>query len=158
MNAAGEELAKLHFINSLFADVTGNDLYLATQVKSAIETTLPDLPPHLRSETFAKAAVDLLQKQFRRRPMHGFAHWNCSGMGGRFDPLWARQELIAVFKKLAPYPRATVLVTGLRAAVCPPGRRWTRALRRDYLEAVTLIQEIARTRSTRRAEVTVLFF
>lgn len=158
MKTAGEDLAKLHLINSLFADVTGNDLYLAQQVKAAIETSLEDLPPHLQSDHFMKAAVQLLQKHFRRRPTHGFSHWTCGRNGLGFDPLWARQELIGIFKKLAPYPQATVLVTDLRASICPPGKRWTRRLRGEYAEAVAFIQELARTWSTRRAKVTLLFF
>src|SRR5690606_33821083 len=120
----------------LFADLTGNDLYLAQQVKSAIESTLEDLPPHLQSDCFTKAAIQLLQKHSRRRATHGFSHWNCSENGNGFNPLWARQELIAIFKKLAPYPQATVLVTDLRASICPPGKRWTNRLRQDYAEAV----------------------
>lgn len=158
MRTAGEDLAKLHFINSLFADLTGNDLYLAQQVKAAIESSIEDLPPHLQSESFTKAAVQLLQKHFRRRATHGFSHWNCSENGNGFNPLWARQELIAIFKKLAPYPQATVLITDLRSSICPPGKRWTHRVRQEYAEAVAFIQELARTWSTRRAKVTLLFF
>lgn len=155
---AGEEAAKLHFINSLFAELTGNDLYLAKQVKAAIDTSLADMPPQLRSEQFTRAAVQLLEKHFRRRPKHGFSHWDCSASGHGFTPLWACQELIAIFKKLAPYPQATVLVTNLRTCICPPGKRWTHRLDRDYAEAVSYIQDLARTWSTRRANITLLFF
>ncbi len=158
MRTAGEELAKLHFINSLFAELTGNDLYLAQQIKAAIENSIGDLPPHLQSDRFTKAAVLLVQKHFRRRPTHGFSHWNCSENANGFNPLWARQELIAMFKKLAPYPQATVLVTDLRSSICPPGKRWTGRLGHEYAEAVGFIQELARTWSTRRAQVTLLFF
>lgn len=158
MNHPGEEAAKLHFINSLFADLTGNDLYLAKQVKAAIDCSLAEAPPQLQSDQFTQAAIQLLQKHFRRRPRHGFSHWDCSTNGHGFNPLWARQELIAIFKKLAPYPQATVLVTNLRSCICPPGKRRTRRLDRDYTEAVAYIRELARTWSTRRANVTLLFF
>lgn len=158
MKTAGEEAAKLHFINSLFADLTGNDLYLARQVKAAIDCSLGDLSPQLQSEQFTQAAIQLLEKHFRRRPRHGFSHWDCSANGHGFNPLWARQELIAIFKKLSPYPQATVLVTNLRSCICPPGKRWTKRLNHDYAEAVAFIQELARTWSTRRANITLLFF
>lgn len=159
MRTNGQELAKLYFINSLFADVTGNDLYLAQQVKAAIESSIEETLPHLRSEKFTQAAIHLLQNHFRRRPAQGFHHWECSANSpGGFSPLWARQELIAIFKKLAPYPQATVLVTGLRACICPSGKRWTPRLRADYAEAVAFIQELAGAWSTRRAKVTLLFF
>lgn len=158
MTNAGEEAAKLHFINSLFADLTGHDLYLAKQVKAAIDSTLGDPPPHLRSELFSQAAIQLLEKHFRRRPQHRFSHWDCSIHGYGFSPLWARQELIGIFKKMAPYPQGTLLVTNLRSCICPPGKRWTRPLRREYAEAIALIQELARNWSTRRANLTLLFF
>jgi hypothetical protein len=35
-----DHLRRLHFINALFADVTGHDLYLAQQIQSAIATSL----------------------------------------------------------------------------------------------------------------------
>lgn len=152
------ELTKLHFINSLFADLTGSDLYLAQQLKAAIESSLETLPPHLRKESFDQAARDLLERNSMNRPAHGFSHWNCSESGNGFTPLWARQELIAIFKKLAPYPRATVVITDLRSSICPPGKRWTARVRHDYAEAVAFIQEIARAWSTGRANVTLLFF
>jgi hypothetical protein len=38
-----DELRRLHFINALFAHVTGQDLYLAHQIKSAIAFSLAEL-------------------------------------------------------------------------------------------------------------------
>ena len=38
-----DELRRLHFINALFAHVTGQDLYLAHQIKSAIAFNLAEL-------------------------------------------------------------------------------------------------------------------
>lgn len=158
MKPSDGNLTKLHFLNSLFADLTGDDLYLAQQVKEAIEKSLEDLPPSAQNEAFTKAAMELLAKYCRNDLRHCFSHWSCFANGRRFDPLWARLELIDIFKKLAPCPRSTVLITDLRPAICPPGRRWTRALHREYQEAIALIQEIARTWSTSRAEITLLFF
>lgn len=159
MNVAHQELTKLHFVNSLFADLIGHDLYLAQQVKAAIESALEDeADPQQQEESFNQAAVLLLQNHFRRHPTHGFAHWSCGVEGGRFDPLWARQELIALFKKLAPYSSATVVITNLRAGICPPGKRWTRSLHQEYRETVAFIQELACNWSTRHAKVTLLFF
>ena len=37
-----EHLRRLHFINALFAGLTGHDLYLAQQIQSAITATLTD--------------------------------------------------------------------------------------------------------------------
>lgn len=159
MTVAHQELAKLHFINSLFADSIGPDPYFAQQVKSAIESALEqETEPGLFDENFTRAAVQLLENHYRQKPRHGFAHWTVRGDATGFDPLWARHELIALFKKLAPYPASTVLVTNLRAVIQPPGKRASQALRAEYAEAIRYIQELARTWSTSRAEVTLLFF
>jgi hypothetical protein len=37
-----DSLRRLHFINALFADLTGHDLYLAQQIQSAITTSLAE--------------------------------------------------------------------------------------------------------------------
>src|SRR5690625_990352 len=157
MKSAGEELAKLHCINSLFADLTGDDLYLAQQVKEAIEKSLEDFPSENQSNDFA-SAMQLLANHCQTKSRHCFAHWNCSGNENGFDPLWARLELISLFKKLAPCPRSTVVITDLRKTLCPPGRRWTKTIQREYLEAIALIEEIARNWSTPNAVITLLFF
>jgi GT2 family glycosyltransferase len=48
-----------------------------------------------------QGAIRLLQEHFRRRPAQGFSHWDCRATSHGFNPLWARQELIGIFKKLA---------------------------------------------------------
>ena len=43
MTRSREDLRRLHFINALFAHVTGHDLYLAEQIKEAITFSLTEL-------------------------------------------------------------------------------------------------------------------
>lgn len=153
-----EELVRLHFINALFSGVTGHDLYLARQIKQGIEAALreqdPTVPPH---DLFYQAAAQLLERHFRQKPAHGFAHWHAGARGTGFHPLWARQELIGIFKKLSPCPRATVLITNLRGAICPPGRRWSPRLRAEYAETIDFIRSLAANWSRRRANLVLLF-
>jgi len=157
MKLAPEELAKLHFVSSLFAELLGQDLYLAQQVKEAIELALEETDEAREpGQNFHRAAVLLLQSHFRRHPRHGFAHWDATGQ--RWDPLWARQEIVAVIKRLAVYPSATVIITGLRPSICPPGKRWNRAMQHEYAEAVRLIQQLACGWSTPSGNLTLLFF
>jgi hypothetical protein len=154
---AQAELAKLHLIRSLFADITGTDPYLLQQVKGAIEAALVD-EEQATSREFTEAALRLLREHFQPNPSHGFAHWQPPDGDGRFDPLWARQELISVFKKLARFPSSTVVITGLRVSVCPPGQRWTARRQAEYEEAVAFIQSLAASWSTSSADMTLLFF
>ena len=154
----GGEAVKLHFINALFSELTGHDLFLARQIKQGIEAALREQEPALpNGDSFYHAAAQLLEKHFRNKPAHGFAHWHAEGAGGGFDPLWARQELIPLFKKLAPHPRATILITTLREACRPAGRRWSPRRRSEYAEGVEFIRSLATEWSRRRANWVVLF-
>ena len=42
MKRSADDLRRLHFINALFAHATGQDLYLAEQIKAAIAFSLTE--------------------------------------------------------------------------------------------------------------------
>jgi hypothetical protein len=60
-------------------------------------------------------------------------------------------------KSLATYPESTLLVTNLRAAHCPPDKRWTERRRREYDDSLSLIRSLAAARSRRSANLNLLF-
>ena len=77
-----DELRRLHYINALFAHVTGQDLFLANQIKAAIAFTLSELEaqtvadPSLAttySEAFNAAAARLLEKLHSQLPGTAFS-------------------------------------------------------------------------------------
>jgi hypothetical protein len=124
-----DELRRLHFINALFAHVTGRDLFLAHQIKAAIAFTLDELeaqaagaPCRTRLRgAFNAAAAKLLDRLYSRLPRHGFFHWDASRTLHSGTPLFARAEVMAGLKQLAPFRESTLLITNLRPAVLPPG-------------------------------------
>lgn len=148
----------LHLINALFHEVTGKDLYLAAQIKAAIDHSIDvALPPHLKSERFFQAVEKLLEGYHRKRPGTAFSFWNAAARAHGFQPLLARQELVALFRRLSPYPRSTVVIGNLRNAICPDGRRWSPRRREEYADAVRFIEDLARTASPRNSNVVLLF-
>lgn len=148
----------LHLINALFQEVTGKDLYLAAQIKAAIDYSVDvALPPHLQSERFFQAVEKLLESYHRNRPGTAFSFWNAAARPHGFQPLLARQELLALFRRLAPHPRSTVVIGNLRNAICPDGRRWSPRRREEYADAVQFIEDLARTASPRNSNVVLLF-
>lgn len=160
------ELRRLHFINALFAHVTGHDLYLANQIKAAIAFSLVELEaqttahPELAEKydaAFNAAAAALLAKLFSGLPRHGFFHWDASLTLASATPLFTRAEIMAGLRHLAPYRESTLLVTNLRPALLPPGRRATPRRKRDYVEALDFIHRLAAARSIRSAELQLLF-
>jgi len=153
-----DDLRRLHFVNALFAHVTGHDLYLAHQIKSAITTSLAEAeqrPP--ADPAFIAAAARLLEKLCGHLPRHGFYHWDAAHSLTAAEPLFARAEIMTGLKHLAPYRESTLLVTNLRAALLPPSGRYTERARRDYESMLALIRDLAAARTTRNANLHLLF-
>jgi hypothetical protein len=161
-----DDLRRLHFIDALFAHLTGHDLYLANQIKGAIAFSLAELQaqtaahPELAQkydDAFNAAAAELLARLFSDFPRHGFFHWDASLTLAAATPLFTRAEIMAGLRHLAPYRESTLLVTNLRPALLPPGRRATPRRKRDYAEALAFIQDLAAARTARSANLQLLF-
>ena len=161
-----DDLRRLHFINALFAHVTGHDLYLAKQIKGAITFSLAELEaqtalqPELAATfdtAFNAAAAELLAKLFSDLPRHGFFHWDAALTLASPTPLFTRAEIMAGLKHLAPYRESTLLVTNLRPALIPPGFRATPRRKRDYVETLAFIHDLVAARTTRHADLQLLF-
>jgi hypothetical protein len=160
-----DELRRLHFINALFAHVTGQDLYLAHQIKSAITFSLAELEeqaaanpsPAPSAAAFNAAAARLLDRLYSNLPRHGFFHWDASRTLHSGTPLFARAEIMAGLKQLAPYRESTLLVTNLRPAVLPPSRRETPRRLREYDDLLGFLRELTAARSPSGSDLTLLF-
>lgn len=161
-----DHLRRLHFINALFAGLTGHDLYLAQQIQAAITTSLageksqPPVsgePAALGDPAFTAAAARLLERLCDGRQDHGFFHWDAADSAAAATPLFTRGKVLEGLRRLAPYRESTLLVTNLRPAHCPPRRRWTDRRRREYGESLALIRDLAAARSRRSASLNLLF-
>ncbi|HEY0967811.1 MAG TPA: hypothetical protein VGD88_10520 [Opitutaceae bacterium] len=161
-----DDLRRLHFIDGLFAHVTGHDLYLAQQIKAAIACSLSELAEQMAAKpelaatydaAFNAAAADLLSKLFTHLPRHGFYHWDASLTLASATPLFTRAEVMTGLKHLARYRESTLLVTNLRPALIPPARRATAKRKRDYEEALAFIHDLAAARTSRSAKLQLLF-
>ena len=161
-----DDLRRLHFINALFAQATGQDLYLAEQIKSAIAFDLAEFEAQLAAHpdsartydaAFNAAAVTLLVKVFDCQPRHGFYHWDASLTLASATPLFTRAEIMAGLRQLATYRDSTLLVTNLRPALLPPSRRATPRRMREYEEALAFIRALAAARTVRHANLQLLF-
>jgi hypothetical protein len=153
-----DSLRRLHYIDALFAGLTGHDLYLAHQIQAAITTSLKEAEDRAPSDpAFTAAAVSLFERLCGGRQDHGFFHWDASESVTAATPLFARERVLAGLKGLARYRESTLLITNLRPAHCPPDRRWTPRREREYRETLALIQDLAAGRSRRSASLNLLF-
>ena len=155
---SSNHLLRLHFINALFAGLTDHDLYLAHQIESAITVSLTEAEQRPPSDpAFNAAAARLLERLCAGRRNHGFFHWDAAESETAATPLFARERVLEGLKRLASFREATLLVTNLRPAHCPPRRRWTERREHEYRETLTLIRNLAAERSRRSASVNLLF-
>jgi hypothetical protein len=161
-----DDLRRLHFINALFSHVTGNDLYLAHQIKAGIAFSLAELEaqtaahPELSAKfdaAFNAAAARLLERFCAQGRANGFFHWDAARTLHSATPLFARAEIMAGLKQLAPYRESTLLVTNLRPALLPPDQRPTPRRQREYEETLGFIRELAAARAVRHANLRLLF-
>lgn len=153
-----DDLRRLHLVNALFSSVTGHDLYLAQQIKSAISFSLAETegrPPV--DSAFTAAAAHLLEKLLAGQSRHGFYHWDAAQTPAAATPLFARSGIMDGLKQLARFPESTLLVTNLRPAHTPPSRRWTRRARRNYEDTLGFIRALAAARTPRSSNLHVLF-
>lgn len=152
------QLRRLHFLNALFAPLTGHDLYLAQQLDAAIVSSLDAVDELTPSDpAFVNAAAQLFARLCQSQESHGFFHWDAAAEANAATPLFARANLMEGLKQLATCREATVLVTNLRPAVCPESKRWTARRRRDYDETLGLLRQLTAARTRRGANVNLLF-
>lgn len=159
------QLRRLHFLNALFAPLTGHDLYLAQQIDAAIVTSLDaeraragaagEITPN--DPAFVNAAAQLFARLCQSRESHGFFHWDAAAEANAASPLFARAHLMAGLKQLATCREATVLVTNLRPALCPSARRGAARRQREYDETLDLLRHLTAARTRRGANVNLLF-
>lgn len=166
MTSDRDDLRRLHFVNALFAHVTGQDLYLAEQIKSAITFSLAELEAQTAAHpeyaarfdaAFTAAAARLLTQTFAHLPAHGFYHWDAARTETSATPLFAREEIMTGLKQLARFKEATLLITNLRPALIPPDKRATPRRVREYDEALAFIRELAAARTAPSASLQLLF-
>jgi len=152
------QLRRLHFLNALFAPLTGQDLYLAQQIDEAISTSLGEtLEREPTDPAFTSAVVQLFERLCAGQPEHGFFHWDARANESGDTPLFTRAGVMQGLRKLAIYPESTLLVTNLRSAHCPANRRWTTRRQENYDESLSLIRDLAASRSRRSANLHLLF-
>ena len=147
------DLSVLHLLNAVFSPLTGRDLYLAEQMKAGIDSALANEADTADRGSLA-SAIGRLRDRLGVPEGDGFFHLDARDTAGS---LFARQLVVDGLKSLAPFQNATLLVTNLRDALCPAGRRWTRRKREDYDEAVGFLSSLVASRKRQSANLNVLF-
>src|SRR5512135_216119 len=98
------QLRRLHFLNALFAPLTGQDLYLAQQIDDAIATSLGDAVERAPNDpSFVAAAARLFERVCAGQTTHGFFHWDAATDDAGASPLFTRAGVMEGLKRLAVF-------------------------------------------------------
>jgi hypothetical protein len=149
-------MARLHCLQVLFPDWTGEDPFLLRQLKESIEATLREDANEDTFENFSAVASGLRDTAPTPFPAsHAFIRIDFSGK--TWEPLFARQEIIGELKKHAGTGHIFLLIRGLRRALFPAARYRTRAREQAHNEAKRFIDDLVRRWSTPSSTVHVLY-
>ena len=84
-----------------------------------------------------------------------FSHWHVPQLED-FSPLWIRQAIVERMKVMAGRREALLLITGLREAVCPTGKYWTKKRAAQYHRVRGWIDDLACAWASRGSRLRVV--
>ena len=135
----------LRILNELLGRVS--DPHKAEHARRALEFAYNEHPEDLERVSLGDYVDKLAQLHFGESVESGessdfaFAHWHVPRLED-FSPLWIRQAIVVEMKKLAGRREGLLLVTGLRGAVCPQGKYWTKHREAQYQRVRCWIDEL----------------
>lgn len=150
------DLVKMHCLHSLFEFSGEKDGYLADKIKAAIEFSLTgseEIPASL--EGFVELAHQLCADIKSMPPSYVLHHIELSNR--TWDPLWLHGEFMQALRRISGHDTAVLVVSGLRQAICPRGRYWTRRMQKQHKEAVDYMDDLAMRWVTPSTNLTLLY-
>ncbi len=152
-----EDLSKLQVVCSLFSNTVSNDLYYAQQIKESIEASLPG-EQSKQAKPFLCRAKELVEKLEREPPKTGVELVEALPPSEAFSMLELRANLLDALKGVCRFDTGLVVLTGLKEAICPRGRRWTQRRKKDYEDAICFARDFCHKRSRPTSRLSLVIF
>ena len=152
-----DTLEQLRTLNELLAQTRGADpegAENARRILDFFEAEAIDELDRLSLEDCAEKLANMHLGDEALRQV-AFAHWHVPG-ASHCSPLWIRQAIVSEMKKLAGRRQALLLVTGLREAICPERRYWTKARETQFRQVRDWIDELVCAWATRGSQLQVI--
>lgn len=150
------QVDQLRTLNEILGLVS--DPERAEHARRALEFAYQEHPEDLESVALGDYVDKLARLHFGGSEMPSdiaFAHWHVPRLDD-FSPLWIRQAIVSEMKKLAGRREALLLVTGLRDAVCPEGKYWTKHREAEYQRVRSWIEELVCAWATKGSKLQVI--
>ncbi|MDQ8185907.1 hypothetical protein [Pelagicoccus sp. SDUM812002] len=151
-----KNFSKLQIICALFADDIGDDLYFARQIKESIEATLPE-EKRDHPESFLAAAQTLLD-QTARDPDRAIIDLISVPEAQGFSELALRARLLEGIKRTCRFEKPLLVLTGLKEAICPTGKRWTARRAAAYQEAIAYARDFCQSRTRPSSHLNLIIY
>jgi len=151
-----KDFSKLHIICALFADSIGDDLYFARQIKESIEATLPQ--GDLESPTAFLKAAQTLVEQTTRQPDKAIIDLITVPEAQGYSELALRARLLEALKRTCRFERPLLVLTGLKEAICPVGKRWTAKRKAEYQASIAYAREFCQSRTRPSSHLNLIIY
>ncbi len=156
-NKKPEDFSKLQVVCSLFSKTVSNDLYFAKQIKESIEASLPLSDTNL-AEPFIYRAKELVAKLEKDSDLSGVELVEAESIERPFSMLNLRADLLVALKRICRFDSGLVVLTGLKEAICPKGKRWSPRRKRDYEDAIAFARLFCQKRSRPSSKLSLIIF
>ena len=128
----------------------------ASQLNVALEFLRANDPePEMTRISFEHCVSQVVHFHFPSEEECKHAHWDAREE--ETDPLWIRSSIQKRMTVLKGHSKALLIVSNLRQAMKPAGRRWTRRREAAYRESIQSIEEIAASNATPDQKLSILF-
>lgn len=155
-HGAHKDFSKLQIICALFADDIGDDLYFARQIKESIEATLPK---ENRDHPAAfLAAAQTLAEQTARHPERAIVDLVPAPEAQGFSELALRARLLDAIKRTCRFEKPLLVLTGLKEAICPAGKRWTARRAAEYQNAIAYARDFCQSRTRPSSHLNLIIY
>lgn len=150
------DFSKLQIICALFADTIGDDLYYARQIKESIEATFP--PADRQDPEAFLTAAQALAQQTARHPDTSIIDLITVPHAEAYSELALRARLLEALKRTCRFDRPLLVLTGLKEAICPTGKRWTARRKADYQAAIAYARTLCQSRTRPSAHLNLIIY
>lgn len=150
------DFSKLQIICALFADDISDDLYFARQIKESIEATLP--AAERESAIAFLAAAKTLVEQTARDPDRAIIDLISAPDAQGYSELALRARLLEAIKRTCRFENPLLILTGLKEAICPKGKRWTASRSAEYQSAIAYARDFCRSRSRPSSSLNLIIY
>ncbi|MBC2605973.1 hypothetical protein [Pelagicoccus albus] len=151
-----QDFSKLQIICALFADNISSDLYFARQIKESIEAALPETQKD--SPAAFLEAAKMLAERSARNPEQSVIDLVIVPDDQGYSELALRARLLEALKRTCRFERPMLILTGLKEAICPKGKRWTARRKLEYQNAVAYCRAFCKTRVRPSSSLNLIIF